>query len=90
MNKAELIEAIAKQTDLTKADSERALNAFIKTVTMCVKKGGKVAVAGLGSFEKVKRAARVGINPQTKAKIKIKAKNAPKFKAAKAFKDLVA
>jgi len=90
MNKSQLVEAIAKEAGLTKADAERALNAFIGTVTKSVKKGDKVAVSGLGTFEKVKRAARQGINPATGAKIQIKAKNAPKFKAAKAFKDLVA
>lgn len=90
MNKSQLVEAIASQANLSKADAERALNAFIETVVKNVKKGNKVAVAGLGSFEKVKRAARTGINPATGAKLKIKAKNAPKFKAAKAFKDTVA
>lgn len=90
MNKSQLVESIAHEANLTKADAERALNAFIKTVTSNVKKGHKVAVAGLGTFEKIKRAARTGVNPATGAKIKIKAKNAPKFKAAKAFKDFVA
>ena len=90
MKKSELVLAIATEAGLTKADAERALNAFITTVTSEVKKGTKVAVSGLGSFEKVARAARKGINPSTGESIKIKAKNAPKFKAAKAFKDLVA
>lgn len=90
MNKSLLVEAIAKEANLTKAEAERALNAFIGTVTKSVKKGDKVSVAGLGTFERVKRAARTGINPATGEKLKIKAKNAPKFKAAKAFKDLVA
>ncbi len=90
MNKAELIEAMASKLSVSKADAERAVNAFIEITTTSVKSGKRVAVSGLGTFEKVKRAARTGINPQTKEKIKIKAKNAPKFKAAKAFKDLVA
>ncbi|WKX02620.1 HU family DNA-binding protein [Candidatus Mycoplasma mahonii] len=90
MKKLELVLAIANETGLTKADAERALNAFIKVVTEEVKKGNKVAVSGLGSFERVARAARKGINPATGASINIKAKNAPKFKAAKGFKDLVA
>ncbi len=90
MNKAELIERMAETSGLTKADAERALNAFIESVTMSVNEGEKVTVAGLGTFERVSRAARTGINPQTKEPIQIAAKNAPKFKPAKAFKDLVA
>ncbi len=90
MKKSELVLAIANDAGLTKADAERALNAFISIITSQVKKGNKVAVSGLGSFERVKRAARAGINPATGAKIQIKAKNAPKFKAAKAFKETVA
>ncbi len=90
MNKAELVEQIVKKTSLTKADAERALNAFIETTVESVKKGKKVAVAGLGIFERVHRKARDGVNPSTGAKIKIAAKNAPKFKAAKNFKDVVA
>ena len=90
MNKSELIEAIASEAGLSKADAERSLNAFITTITSNVKKGNKVTISGLGSFEKVKRAARKGINPSTKEVIQIKAKNAPKFKAAKSFKDIVA
>lgn len=90
MNKSQLVEALASKADVSKADAERVLNAFIETVVKAVKKGDKVAVAGLGSFEKTKRAARTGINPSTGKSIKIAAKNAPKFKAAKAFKDAVA
>lgn len=90
MNKAQLVEALAKNAKVSKAEAERVLNAFISTTVDAVKKGEKVAVAGLGTFERTRRAARTGINPATKAKIKIAAKNAPKFKAAKAFKDTVA
>ena len=90
MNKAQLVEALAKEAKVSKAEAERVLNAFISVTVSSVKKGNKVTVAGLGSFEKTRRAARTGINPATKQKIKIAAKNAPKFKAAKAFKDAVA
>ena len=89
MNKAQLIEAIASQTNLTKAESERALNAFIATILSETSKGNKVAVSGLGAFERIQRKARKGINPSTGESIQIAAKNAPKFKAAKAFKDAV-
>ena len=90
MNKSQLVEAIASASNLTKAEAEKALNAFIETIVSNVKEGNKVAIPGLGSFERVARAARAGINPSTGAKIQIKAKNAPRFKAAKAFNDTVA
>jgi DNA-binding protein HU-beta len=81
MNKAELIDAIAKEAKLTKADSKKALEAFIKTTTVSLKKGGRVALTGFGSFGVGKRSARTGRNPQTGKPINIKAKNVVKFKA---------
>ena len=89
MNKAELVEILASKTGASKADAERALNAFIETILEQTAKGKKIAVSGLGSFERVQRKARKGINPATKEVIQIEAKKAPKFKAAKAFKDAV-
>ena len=89
MNKADLIEAMAKTAGLSKKDSEKALNAFTGAVTKELKKGGKVQLVGFGSFEVVKRAARNGKNPQTGATIQIPACKAPKFKAGKALKDTV-
>ena len=89
MNKAQLVEAIALNTDQTKAEVEKTVNAFIETILSETGNGTKVIVAGLGSFEGIHRKARQGINPATKQKIEIQAKNAPKFKAAKAFKDAV-
>ena len=79
MNKTELVAAIAEKTDLSKADSERALKAFIETVEGALKKGDKVQLVGFGTFEVKKQAARTGHNPS----------KAPKFKAGKAFKDAV-
>lgn len=90
MNKSQLVEAIAKKAEISKKDAGNALNAFIATTVAEVKKGKKVAVAGLGSFERITRAARTGVNPSTGKKIKIAAKKAPKFKFAKPFKDAVA
>ena len=90
MNKIEIIDAIAKEAGVSKSESERILNGLISVIVSEVKKGNKVAIAGFGNFEKIKRAARVGVNPSTGQKINIAAKNAPKFKAAKAFKDAVA
>ncbi|MBP3807174.1 MAG: HU family DNA-binding protein [Eubacterium sp.] len=89
MNKTELVAAIAEKTDLSKADSERALKAFIETVEGALKKGDKVQLVGFGTFEVKKQAARTGHNPRTGEKLKIKASKAPKFKAGKAFKDAV-
>ncbi|MBR5407900.1 MAG: HU family DNA-binding protein [Lachnospiraceae bacterium] len=89
MNKTELIAAMAKKADLSKKDTEAALNAFTETIAKTLKKGDKVQLVGFGTFEVTKRAAREGKNPQTGAKIKIAACKAPKFKAGKALKDTV-
>lgn len=80
MNKAELIDAIAKDAGLTKADAKRALEAFVTTTTKALKKGDRVALVGFGSWGVSKRAARKGRNPQTGAEIKIAAKKVVKFK----------
>ncbi len=87
MNKTELVAAIAEKTELTKADSEKALKAFIETVTETLKSGDKVQLVGFGTFEVSNRPARTGHNPRTGKSLKIKASKAPKFKAGKAFKD---
>ena len=89
MNKAELVEVLAKTTKLSKRENEEVLNAFVDAVTKELKKGGKVQLVGFGTFEGGKRAARTGRNPQTGEEIKIKASKAPKFKAGKALKDAV-
>ena len=89
MNKTEFVEAIAKETGLTKKDAEAAVNAYNATVTKALKKGDKVAFVGFGTFEVGKRAARTGRNPQTGETIKIKAAVAPKFKAGAALKNKV-
>ena len=89
MNKTELVAAIAEKTELSKKDSEKALKAFIETVTAELKAGEKIQLVGFGTFEVSERAARTGKNPQTGKTIKIKASKAPKFKAGKALKDEV-
>lgn len=89
MNKAELITAIAERTGVSKKSSEEMLNAFIEAVTETLVKGDKVQLIGFGSFEVKNRAARKGLNPQTKEEIKIPASKAPVFKAGKALKDKV-
>ena len=81
MNKAQLIDAIAGEANLTKADAKRALDAFVKTTTGALKKGDRVALVGFGSFSVSKRNARTGRNPQTGKPITIAAKKVVKFKA---------
>ena len=81
MNKAQLIEAIASQAKLTKADSKKALEAFIVSTKAALAKGDRVALVDFGSFSVTKRAARKGRNPQNGKEIKIPAKKVVKFKA---------
>ena len=89
MKKAELVEAIAAKTGLTKADANRALDATFEVITKALKKGERVPVAGFGTFNVSKRKAREGRNPQTGAAVKIPARKAVTFKAGTALKDAV-
>ena len=89
MNKAELIEVIAKDAKLSKAAAQAALDATIAAVVKAVTKGDSVSLVGFGSFPSGKRAARTGRNPQTGETIKIPAAKTVKFSAGKAFKDAV-
>ncbi len=81
MNKAQLIDAIAAEAKITKADAKKSLDAFIKSTGDALKKGDRVALVGFGSFSVAKRNARTGRNPQTGKPINIKAKKVVKFKA---------
>ena len=90
MNKSELVEAVAKDADLSKADAEKALNAVIASVVKAVAKGDTVTLVGFGTFKPVKRAARTGRNPATGAALKIAASTSPKFTAGATFKAAVA
>lgn len=87
MNKSELIEHIANQSDLSKAAAARALEALIGGVKSTLKKGGSVSIVGFGTFAVTKRAARTGRNPRTGGTIKIKAAKVPKFRPGKGLKD---
>ena len=87
MSKTELVEFIANEAGLTKADAGRAVDAFVAGVTEGLKKEGKVALVGFGTFSAKKRAAREGINPLTKEPIKIAAKTVASFKAGSKLKD---
>ncbi len=87
MNKAELIESIAKATKMTKVDAEMALSATLDSIKKTVKKGEDVTLIGFGTFTKSKRKARIGRNPQTGKEIKIPAMTVPKFRPGREFKD---
>lgn len=81
MNKGELVDAMASEAKITKADAQRALEAFLNVTAKTLKKGDKVTLVGFGTFSVAKRAARTGRNPQTGKEIKIAAKKVAKFKA---------
>ena len=89
MTKAELVEKMASDADISKAAAGKALDSMIDAVIKTVKKGNKVSLVGFGTFSISKRKARTGRNPQTGATIKIAARKVPKFKAGKGFKDAV-
>lgn len=87
VNKTELITAIAAKAEISKKDADKALSAFIDTVTSELKAGSKVQIVGFGSFEARTRAARKGINPLTKQEITIPETTVPAFKAGRGLKD---
>ena len=87
MSKTELVEIIAKEAGLSKADAARALDATITGITTGLKKDGKVALVGFGPFTAQKREARDGINPLTKEPIKIPEKTVASFKAGSKLKE---
>lgn len=87
MNKAQLVEQLATEMELTKADCERVIDTAIETIRKAVKKGDDVTLVGFGTFTRSKRKARMGRNPQTGEAIKIPACVVPKFRPGKAFKD---
>jgi nucleoid DNA-binding protein len=89
MNKAELIEALAKETDMSKAAAGRAVSALVDIITKSVAKKQDVQLIGFGTFKAAKRAARVGKNPRTGEKLKIAAATVPRFTAGAAFKAAV-
>ena len=89
MNKANLIDAVAQQADLSKAAAERAVSATVEAIQESLKAGGTVTLAGLGTFSVSARAERVGRNPKTGEPITVPASKVPKFKPAKGLKDTV-
>jgi DNA-binding protein HU-beta len=89
VNKSDLVEAIAKSADISKAAAGRALDATVESIKKALKKGDTVSLVGFGTFKVGKRDARNGRNPRTGATIKIKAAKVPKFSAGKGLKDAV-
>ena len=89
MSKTELVEFIAAKAGLTKADAGRALDAALEGIVSGLKKDGKVAMVGFGTFSAKTRAARDGINPLTKEPLHIPAKTVVSFKAGSKLKDAV-
>jgi len=87
MNKAQLVEQLAGDMNLTKADCERILDNTIEIIKKSVKKGDDVTLVGFGTFTRAKRKARTGRNPQTGEAIKVPACTVPKFRPGKAFKE---
>ena len=89
MNKSDLIDAVAGDADVSKAEAARVVDAVIDSITRALKKGDTVTLVGFGTFQVRERAARSGRNPKTGETIKIAASKNPAFKAGKALKDAV-
>ena len=89
MNKEELVQEIAKKSNVTQKEASEVLGALIETIQKTVSKGKKVTLVGFGTFESRKRAARIGRNPQTGKELKIPARTVPAFSAGKKFKEAV-
>lgn len=89
MNKSDLINAMAAESGLSKADSKKALDAFVSAVSAALKDGDKVALVGFGTFSVSERGERTGINPATKQTITIPAKKVVKFKAGNELESAV-
>jgi DNA-binding protein HU-beta len=89
MNKTELVAAMAEASGVSKKDAEAVLKAFTDVVSAELKKGGKIALVGFGTFEVSERAAREGRNPLTGESMKIAASKAPKFKAGSQLKESI-
>ena len=89
MNKTDLINAVAEDTEMSKADAGRAVEAVLDSVTRALKRGDSVSLVGFGTFSVKHRAARTGRNPRTGGTLQIAATNVPGFKAGKGLKEAV-
>lgn len=89
MNKSDLVNAIAADTNLSKTDATKALDSMVSSIQKELKKGSEVRLVGFGTFKVTKRAARTGRNPRTGAAISIPASSSPAFRPGKEFKDIL-
>ncbi|MCM1524880.1 MAG: HU family DNA-binding protein [Ruminococcus sp.] len=89
MTKADLINSVAEKSELSKKDSEKALNAVIASITEALTKGDKVQIVGFGTFEVRDKKEKEALNPRTKEKIVVPARKSPAFKAGKTLKEAV-
>jgi DNA-binding protein HU-beta len=89
MNKGELVDAIAKDADISKTQAQSAVDSFVENIKKALRKGKKVTLVGFGTFSTSKRKARTGRNPRTGKPIKIPAKKVAKFSAGKSLKDSI-
>lgn len=93
MNKSDLVDALASQADMTKADASRAVEALFSPdggiVSSALKRGARVQITGFGTFEAKHRKARMGRNPRTGQTIQIAATKTPGFRAGKGLKDAI-
>ncbi|MBL7053332.1 MAG: HU family DNA-binding protein [Candidatus Portnoybacteria bacterium] len=89
LSKSDLIEAVSNKCCDTKKQADDCVNGILEIITSSLSKGDKITITGFGTFSTSKRAARMGVNPRTGEKIKIKATIVPKFKAGKSLKDAV-
>ncbi len=89
MNKTQLIDAVAKETGIARADTARTVDSLVSTIQKTLKNGDEVALTGFGKFSVVRRTARTGRNPQTGQLVKIRASKAPKFSAGATLKSAV-
>ncbi|MBS1953436.1 MAG: HU family DNA-binding protein [Cyanobacteria bacterium SZAS-4] len=90
MNKAELVNSIAKATGQTKVEVQNSVGALLHSLTAALAKGDRVTLVGFGTFERRQRQARTGVNPQNpKQKLKIEAARVPVFRAGQELKDIV-
>jgi integration host factor subunit beta len=89
MTKADLVEEVAKVTELTRKDSEVIVDTLFESVIKALRAGDKLEVRGFGSFRVRQRNARVGRNPKTGEKVEVPAKRVPYFKPSKELKDVI-
>lgn len=89
LNKNELVSEVAKRTDLAKSAVARVVDEAIAAIKESVAKGQRVSLSGFGTFERRRRAARLGRNPHTGEAVRVAATNAPTFRPGAAFKDAV-